>query len=57
MVYEEKVFLLSTNCAKEAVKLGCKVFIEVSTAQVYDGEKVKATRKNYTKFASVSSSA
>jgi len=38
-VYEEKVYTLSVNCAKEAAKQGVKVYIEVSTSQVYDGEK------------------
>lgn len=39
-IYNEKVLLLSVNCAKEAAKQQCGVFIEVSTAQVYDGDKV-----------------
>ncbi|ORZ40146.1 NAD-dependent epimerase/dehydratase [Catenaria anguillulae PL171] len=38
-VYEEKIVMLSTNCAKEAAKNKSKLFIEVSTAQVYDGDK------------------
>ncbi|KNE55464.1 hypothetical protein AMAG_01355 [Allomyces macrogynus ATCC 38327] len=38
-VYEEKVFVLSVNCAKEAAKQKCKVYVEVSTGQVYDGDK------------------
>ncbi|KAI9219274.1 NAD-dependent epimerase/dehydratase [Blastocladiella britannica] len=38
-VYEEKIVLLSVHCAKEAAKQKAGVFIEVSTAQVYDGEK------------------
>ncbi|KAI9179855.1 hypothetical protein H9P43_005186 [Blastocladiella emersonii ATCC 22665] len=38
-VYEEKIVVLSTNCAKEAAKQKVKLFIEMSTAQVYDGDK------------------
>ncbi|KAL7750824.1 hypothetical protein RI367_003781 [Sorochytrium milnesiophthora] len=48
-VYEEKVYTLSINCAKEAAKQGCKVFVEVSTAQVYDGEKKASTEDAKTK--------
>jgi hypothetical protein len=39
-VYAEKVQLLSVNCAKQAAKSGVGVFIETSTAQVYDADKV-----------------
>lgn len=38
-VYNEKVFTLSISCAKEAAKRNVKVFVEVSTAQVYDSGK------------------
>jgi len=38
-VYNERVYLLSVNCAKEAAKQGVKLFVEVSTAQVYDADK------------------
>jgi nucleoside-diphosphate-sugar epimerase len=38
-VYNERVYLLSVNCAKEAAKQGVKMFVEVSTAQVYDADK------------------
>ncbi|KAJ1551378.1 hypothetical protein HK405_014631, partial [Cladochytrium tenue] len=38
-VYEEKVFVLSVTCAKEAAKRGVKVFVEASTAQVYEADK------------------
>ncbi|KAI3654914.1 hypothetical protein MP228_000294 [Amoeboaphelidium protococcarum] len=38
-VYNEKVFLLSVNCAKQAAKMNVGVFIETSTAQVYDADK------------------
>lgn len=39
-VYDEKVCQLSVNCAKEAAKLNVGIFIELSTAQVYDADKV-----------------
>jgi len=39
-VYHERVFLLTTNCAKEAAKQEVKMFVELSTAQVYDADKV-----------------
>ena len=39
-VYNERVYMLSVNCAKEAAKLNVKRFIEVSTAQVYEEGKV-----------------
>ncbi|KAL2918560.1 hypothetical protein HK105_201961 [Polyrhizophydium stewartii] len=38
-VYDEKVFQLSLTVAKEAAKRGVQVFVEVSTAQVYDAGK------------------
>lgn len=39
-VYEEGVLKLSLHCAKEAAKHGVKRFIEVSTGQIYAGDKV-----------------
>lgn len=41
-VYKERVFDVTLNCAREAAKTGVKRFIEVSTAQVYDCDKVMA---------------
>ncbi|KAI8846733.1 hypothetical protein BC829DRAFT_445043 [Chytridium lagenaria] len=38
-VYDEKVFNLSVAVAKEAAKRGIKVFVEMSTAQVYESDK------------------
>ncbi|KAI8902866.1 hypothetical protein BC833DRAFT_144980 [Globomyces pollinis-pini] len=38
-VYEEKVYQLSLTVAKEAAKRKVKVFVEVSTAQVYEAGK------------------
>eukprot|EP00056_Hartaetosiga_gracilis_P004308 m.73891 g.73891 ORF g.73891 m.73891 type:complete len:187 (+) comp11785_c0_seq3:77-637(+) len=38
-VYREHVYTITMKCAKKAVETGCKRFIEVSTAQVYDAGK------------------
>ncbi|KAG1056488.1 hypothetical protein G6F43_001635 [Rhizopus delemar] len=35
-VYQDRIFNLSVNCAKEAAKHKVKVFIEMSTAEVYE---------------------
>ena len=48
-VYDEKVRLLSVNCAKHAAKLAVGVFIETSTAQVYDADK-KASKEDSAKI-------
>ena len=40
VVYEESVFTLSTKCARAAAAQGCARFIELSSAQVYDSDKV-----------------
>ncbi|KAI9142916.1 hypothetical protein BKA69DRAFT_1109265 [Paraphysoderma sedebokerense] len=48
-VYQEKVLTLSVNCAKEAAKQGVKLFIEVSTGQVYDGDKKASSEESKTK--------
>ena len=37
------------NCAREAAKRGCGVFIEASTAQVYDGDKKSSKEDAKTK--------
>lgn len=39
-VYQERVYGVSVNCAKEAAKTGVRRFVEVSTAQVYNSDKV-----------------
>jgi len=38
-IYAEKIFLLSENCGKEAAKRKVKIFVEFSTAEVYDSCK------------------
>ena len=39
-VYKERVLTVATNCAQQAAKTGVKRFIHVSTAQVYNSDKV-----------------
>ncbi|KAI8366114.1 uncharacterized protein BYT42DRAFT_505161 [Radiomyces spectabilis] len=39
-VYEKRIYMLSVNCAKEAVKRNVKAFIEMSSCEVY-GENEK----------------
>jgi len=45
-VYQENIIDVSVTCAKEAAKRGIKMFVEVSTAQVYDSSsKAKKGRR------------
>ncbi len=39
-VYKENIIDVSVTCGKAAAKAGVKRFIEVSTSQVYSGDKV-----------------
>lgn len=39
-VYDEKVYRVSVLAGREAAKRGVKQFVEVSTAQVYESDKV-----------------
>lgn len=39
-VYEERVYRVAVNCAKESAKRKVSRFVEVSTAQVYSSDKV-----------------
>ena len=41
-MYNEGVLKVSLNCAREAAKSDVKRFIEVSTGQIYAGDKVQA---------------
>jgi len=54
-VYKENIFDVSVTCAKAAAKGGIKRFIEVSTAQVYNGDKKLSSEddklKPWTKLA------
>ena len=42
-VYKERVLDVAVNCGQEAAKTGVKRFVEVSTAQVYDCDKVSVS--------------
>ncbi|KAH8554855.1 hypothetical protein BGW37DRAFT_481379 [Umbelopsis sp. PMI_123] len=42
-VYRERIYNLSVNCAKEAAKRKIKVFVEISTSEVYESTKAAAT--------------
>ncbi|KAJ3211046.1 hypothetical protein HDU67_004808 [Dinochytrium kinnereticum] len=48
-VYDEKVFNLSVAVAKEAAKRGVKVFVEMSTAQVYESDKKPSNEESKVK--------
>ena len=39
-VYKERVLTVAVNCAQQAAKSGVKRLVYVSTAQVYDCDKV-----------------
>jgi nucleoside-diphosphate-sugar epimerase len=48
-VYKENIFDVSVTCAKAAAKAGVARFIEVSTAQVYSGDKKSSSEDDKTK--------
>jgi len=54
-VYKENIIDVSVTCGKEAVKAGAKRFVEVSTSQVYSGDKKASAEddkpKPWTKLA------
>ncbi|KAF7722582.1 hypothetical protein EC973_002935 [Apophysomyces ossiformis] len=45
-VYQERIYQLSINCAKEAAKRNVKVFVEMSTAEVYDSDQDASTESS-----------
>ncbi|KAI8819668.1 uncharacterized protein EV422DRAFT_588472 [Fimicolochytrium jonesii] len=45
-VYDERTYQLSVAVAKEAAKRKVKVFVEVSTAQVYESDKKPSTEES-----------
>lgn len=47
-VYEEGIFKLSMNCAKQALKCQVKRYIEISTAQVYSCDKGESVENSKT---------
>ncbi|GFR89758.1 NAD-dependent epimerase/dehydratase, partial [Elysia marginata] len=46
-VYREGIERLSSNCAQAASRCGVKKFVEVSTAQVYCGDKKPMTEDSH----------
>ena len=40
IIYEENIYGLSMTCAREAARRNVQRFVELSTAQVYSGDKV-----------------
>ena len=40
-VYKERVLDAAVNCAREACRTGVKRFVHLSTAQVYNCDKVR----------------
>jgi nucleoside-diphosphate-sugar epimerase len=48
-VYKENIIDVSVTCAKAAAKAGVKRFIEVSTSQVYSGDKKSSAEDDKTK--------
>ena len=40
-VYKERVLDVAVNCGREACRTGVKRFVHMSTAQVYDCDKVR----------------
>ncbi|KAG2226452.1 hypothetical protein INT45_014196 [Circinella minor] len=45
-VYQERIFQLSVNCAKEAAKRKVKAFITISTAEIYDHDQGASTESS-----------
>jgi len=48
-VYKENIIDVTVTCAKAAAKAGVKRFIEVSTSQIYSGDKKPSTEDSKTK--------
>ncbi|KAG0351750.1 hypothetical protein BG005_008763 [Podila minutissima] len=48
-IYEDRIYKLSINCAKEAVKRNVKVFVQVSTADVYESTGTASKEDSKTK--------
>lgn len=40
-IYHDRIYNLSVNCAKEAAKRNVKLFVEMSTAEVYEHSSVR----------------
>ncbi|KAG0251950.1 hypothetical protein BG011_007300 [Mortierella polycephala] len=48
-IYEDRIYKLSLNCAKEAVKRNAKVFVQVSTGDIYESNGVASKEDSKTK--------
>ncbi|KAF9272535.1 hypothetical protein BGZ68_002329, partial [Mortierella alpina] len=48
-IYEERIYKLSINCAKEAVKRKAKVFVQVSTGDIYESSGTASKEDSKTK--------
>ncbi|KAG0007057.1 hypothetical protein BGZ65_010259 [Modicella reniformis] len=48
-IYEERIQRLSVLCAKEALKRNVKVFVQVSTGDIYEGSKSASNEESTTK--------
>ncbi|KAG0051811.1 hypothetical protein BGZ83_003287 [Gryganskiella cystojenkinii] len=48
-IYEDRIYRLSTVCAKEAVKRDVKVFVHLSTGDVYESSKSSSKEDSKTK--------
>ena len=50
-VYKERVLDVAVNCAREACRTGVKRFIHMSTAQVYNSDKVSGRMAQHSEAA------
>lgn len=48
-IYEDRIYRLSLNCAQEAVKRNVKVFVQVSTGDIYEGSGSASKEESKTK--------
>ncbi|CAO3572990.1 unnamed protein product [Mortierella alpina] len=48
-IYEDRIYKLSINCAKEAVKRKAKVFVQVSTGDIYESSGTASKEDSKTK--------
>ncbi|ORZ13008.1 hypothetical protein BCR41DRAFT_307613 [Lobosporangium transversale] len=48
-IYEDRIYKLSINCAKEAVKRQAKVFIQLSTGDIYESNGTASKEDSKTK--------
>ncbi|KAI8604412.1 hypothetical protein EDD21DRAFT_402043 [Dissophora ornata] len=48
-IYEDRIYKLSINCAKEAVKKNAKVFVQLSTGDIYESNGAASKEDSKTK--------